>query len=130
MKTVLNYSSVTSFNPVLMSEGSKWLTRFDALISKKPGDSSLNNENLARRMIVSERQLFRKVKALTGLSPQQYLRKYRMNQAMKYLRNGRYRTVKETAYSVGYLNISYFISQFEDIFGVRPLQILQEEGWR
>lgn len=130
MDLQLNYSPNVKFNPLLMSNASKWLSRFDALIEKDLGDDSLTNENLAREMVVSERQLFRKVKELTGLSPQQYLRRSRMNQAMKYLRDGRFRTVKETAYAIGYMNVSYFISQFEDEFGLRPLQVLQEEGWR
>ena len=53
-----------------------------------------------------------------------------MTQAMKYLKSGDYRTVNETAYSVGYLNVSYFISQFEKEFNVKPLQVLQNSGWR
>lgn len=130
MTTTINYSPEQHFNSATMSEANKWLKRFDALISKDPSDDSLNNESLAKEMMISERQLFRKMKAFTGKSPQQYLRQYRMNQAMKYLRDGRYRTVKETAHAVGYLNVSYFISLFEEAFGAKPLHILQEEGWR
>ena len=108
----------------------EWLLHLDKIIEKQIGEVALDNERLARQLAVSERNLFRKVKEMTGLSPQKYLRQYRLHQAIKYLKNGRYRTVKETSNAVGYANVSYFISLFEDQFGVKPLSILQEEGWR
>ncbi|MGK0366405.1 MAG: AraC-like DNA-binding protein [Saprospiraceae bacterium] len=81
-------------------------------------------------MGVSERNLFRKLNELMGMPPQKYLRKQRMKRAMENLTKGYYRTVNETAYSVGYLNVSYFISQFEKEFNVKPLQVLRNSGWR
>ena len=39
-------------------------------------------------------------------------------------------TARETAAAVGYVSISYFISQFEKEFGTRPLAVLREWGWR
>ncbi|MFT4666085.1 MAG: AraC-like DNA-binding protein [Polaribacter sp.] len=85
---------------------------------------------MALSLGISERDLFRKVKEMTGLTPQKYLRKHRLNQAMLFLNGGKYRTVKETCYAVGYTNASYFVSQFEKEFGKKPLQVLREKGWR
>lgn len=126
----------TSYSPSIMnsqnpSEGSeKWLTRLDKIIEPDPGDPSLNNIKIAEELSISERDLFRRVKRLTGLSPQKYLRRYRLRQAKKYLIKGKYRTVNQTADAVGYSNVSYFIKQFEMEFGMKPLQVLQENGWR
>lgn len=108
----------------------RWLERLDAIIDSNIGDHTFDNERLAREMGVSERNLFRKLNELAGLPPQKYLRKRRMNHAMDYLKSGQYRTVNETAYAVGYLNVSYFISQFEKEFNKKPLQVLQNFGWR
>lgn len=108
----------------------KWLTRLDKIIEPNPGDPSLNNIKIAEELSVSERDLFRKVKKLSGLSPQKYIRRFRLRQAKKYLMKGKYKTVNETADAVGYSNVSYFIKQFEIEFGVKPLHILQENGWR
>jgi len=108
----------------------KWGKRLDIIIDTYIADHTFDNERLAREIGVSERNLFRKLKELTGLPPQKYLRKRRMTRAMEYLKSGEYRTVNETAYSVGYLNVSYFISQFEKEFNVKPLQVLQNSGWR
>lgn len=102
----------------------------DKIIEIDPGALSLTNEKLASELDISERDLFRKVKKLTGLSPQKYLRRYRLRKAKKILVNGKYRTVNQTADAVGYSNVSYFIKQFEMEFGIKPLQVLQENGWR
>lgn len=126
----LNYSPGKKYLNKQSKEPNKWLLRLDIIIEKYAGEATLDNERLAKELAVSERNLFRKVKEITGMSPQKYLRQYRLHQAIKYLKNGRYRTVKETANAVGYSNVSYFISIFESVFGVRPFQILQDEGWR
>lgn len=114
----------------IMSGEKKWLNRLNIIIDKNIADSFFSNSQMAEAMDISERHLFRKVKALGKVSPQKYLSQYRLKRAMQYLQHGRFRTVKETAYAVGFKNPSYFIRQFEKEFGVRPLQILQEAGWR
>jgi len=108
----------------------KWLQRLDTIIHKNAQNPKLNNEFLAKEMGTSERDLFRKVKNKSRLSPQKYLRRYRLQLAKTYLKNGDFRTVKETAHAIGYSNVSYFNVQFEKEFGLKPFQILKEEGWR
>ena len=107
-----------------------WLSRMDRIIEERLNDSSFGNGELASEMNISERHLFRKVNQLTNLSPKKYLRKHRMSKAMHLLKTGKYISVKETAYAVGYINVSYFIRQFEKEYGRRPLQVLKQEGWR
>ena len=66
----------------------KWLQRLDAIIHENAQDPKLNNDLLAKKMGTSERDLFRKVKEKSGLSPQKYLREYRLQLAKNYLTNG------------------------------------------
>lgn len=108
----------------------KWQSRLDYILAKQSKVYVYNNESLAKALEISERQLFRHIKKSTGLSPQKYLRQYRLQQAMNLLQTGKYRTVNETAYAVGYSNVGYFIAQFEKNFKKKPLQVLQENGWR
>lgn len=107
-----------------------WLGRLNLIIERNIDNTALNNEILAEEISISERHLFRRVKELTGLSPQKYLRHYRLQRAMRILLNGRHRKVKEAGAAVGYANTSYFIRQFELEFGRKPLSVLQEAGWR
>ena len=108
----------------------RWLTRLNMIVERNVENAEMNNKKLAERLEVSERDLFRKVKQLTGLSPQKYLRQFRLKKAMHNLKTGKIRTVKEAAHASGYTNVSYFIIQFEKEFGNRPFQVLKEFGWR
>ena len=124
----LNYTVVNRDVPM---KGSKlWMARLDEIIEERLDDASFKNEEIAAKMDISERHLFRKVNAIANISPKKYLRKYRLRKAMKYLKIGKYRSVKETAYAVGFINVSYFIRQFEKEYDRKPLKILQEAGWR
>ena len=113
-----------------MTAENKWLTRLDQIVIEHIDDASLNNEIIATKIDISERHLFRRVKTLTGMSPNKYIRKYRLELAKKYLEKGTFKTVKDTAAAVGFINISYFINQFEQEFGRKPLSVLREAGWR
>ncbi len=113
-----------------MSATEKWLDRLNLIIEKHIDDPDFNNEILAEAIAISERHLFRRVKEITGLSPQKYLRRYRLHLAMTYLREGTFRTVNETAKAVGYIKTSYFIHQFEKEYGLRPFRVLKDAGWR
>ncbi len=130
MHSPTEYTSNQNKHPSKISGSEKWLNRLNEIIEKDPTSNTLNNESLATALKVSERDLFRKVKKMTGLSPQKYLRKYRLKQAMKFLIIGQYRTVKETAHAIGYSKVSYFIAQFEKAYGKTPFKVLQENGWR
>jgi len=117
-------------NSASMSGGKKWINRLNLIIDKNLDNPFLNNQQLAEILEISERNLFRKINELASLSPQKYISQYRLKQGLKYLKNGKYRTVKETAYAVGFRSSSYFIRQFEKEFGIKPLQVLKEAGWR
>lgn len=113
-----------------MPQKLNWLSRLNRIIEKEGKGLKLSNEGMANKMATSERDLFRKIKSYSGLSPQKYLRRYRLKKAKLFLETGKYRTVKETAEAVGYSKVSYFIKQFELEFGKKPLQILKDNGWR
>ena len=130
MEAMTKFSTNEESNDDLSEGAQKWVDRLNDIIDTYIGDHTFDNERLAREMGVSERNLFRKLNELTGKPPQKYIRKRRLEHAMDSLTNGHYRTVNETAYSVGYLNVSYFISQFEKEFNTKPLQVLQNSGWR
>ena len=75
-------------------------------------DFEFNTQKLADQMSLSRTQLFRRLKKLSGLTPSQYIREARLNQARFLLENQAYSNVKSVAYSVGmkhsYRNKVYF----------------------
>ena len=116
--------------PRAMTQGDNWSKRLEEIIQKYATDADFDNEQLAQKLEISQRDLFRKVKKATGYSPNQYIQKYRLKLALQLLCEGRYRTVNETAEAIGYHSVSYFINQFEKEYGKTPLKVLQENGWR
>jgi len=80
--------------------------------------------SMAAQMKISDRQLQRKVKAQTGQSPMQYLRHFRLEQSLQYLRDGV--PVGEVAKAVGFSSHAYFSSCFKANFGVTPSRMQED----
>lgn len=76
-------------------------------------------------MNLSERQLRRKLKQCTGLSPNQYLREIKLQKAFRLLEDRTYSTVSEVCYAVGLSTPKYFTKIFVERFGKLPTEILK-----
>ena len=75
-------------------------------------------DQMAAAMDVGERQLQRKLKVLTGHTPAEHLRTFRLNRSIEYLRQGG--SIAATAKAVGFSSQAYFTSCFKTQFGVTP----------
>lgn len=82
---------------------------------------NFNVSQLAEYLNMDQKQLYRKTKQLTGMTPIAYLKKLRMRKAAVLLKKNRF-TVSEVMYLVGYTNASYFSKCFAEEFGVTPKQ--------
>ncbi|GAB4018796.1 helix-turn-helix transcriptional regulator [Spirosoma koreense] len=78
-------------------------------------------DQLMRELGMSRTALFRKVKALTGLTAHERLRNYRLKQAAQRLRPGV--SVRETAYQVGFERAAYFSKCFRERYQVSPSEV-------
>ena len=96
-----------------------FIARFKKEVEERLADSNLSIEDLAADMGLSRVQLYRKVKALTGCTPVDLLRKARLAQAQKLLQESTL-TVSEIAYQVGFGSPSYFTKCYKDEFGTAP----------
>lgn len=79
-------------------------------------------DELADAVHLSRMQLHRKLKTLTSLSTTEFIRSYRLKQAMTLLTNGL--SVTQTAYAVGFANPTYFSQRFREQFGNPPSSYL------
>lgn len=96
-----------------------FISRFKNLVEERLSDNNLSIEDLAADMGLSRVQLYRKVKALTGNTPVDLLRKARLAQAQKLLQESTL-SVSEIAYQVGFASPSYFTKCYKDEFGTVP----------
>ena len=85
-------------------------------------DADYSVEDLGDEMGLSRVQLYRKVKALTGYSVVDLLRKARLAKA-KHLLETTDMNISEVAYEVGFTTPSYFTKRFKEEFGIKPGEV-------
>lgn len=85
-------------------------------------DTDFDGPRLAKLMLLSEVQLYRKIKALTGKSTAVYIRSIRLHTALDLLRTTSL-TVSEIAYRVGFEDPNYFSRTFSQEFGAAPSEM-------
>lgn len=93
--------------------------RLRTAIQDNLGDSDFSVERLGEEIGLSRVQLYRKVKALTGQTPVELLRKARLTKARQLLEKTE-KSVSEIAYEVGFTSPSYFNKCFKDEFDINP----------
>ncbi len=102
-----------------LSDDEKFLARITRLIEKNMSNPDLNVNVLSDISGVSSKQLYRRIKTITGLSTVAYIRDLRMKKAASLLSKGTY-SVSEVMYIVGYNNLSYFTHCFAEEFKLSP----------
>jgi signal transduction histidine kinase/DNA-binding response OmpR family regulator/ABC-type xylose transport system substrate-binding protein len=97
----------------------QFLKQLHSIIQKNLSDSEFGVEDIGKQIGLSRVQLYRKVKAMTGSSVVDLLRKARLAKAKRLLES-RSMSVSEVAYDVGFSAPSYFTKCFKDEFGMLP----------
>ena len=88
-------------------------------------NSSFGVEPFAKEMGVSHTQLYRKIHAITGFNPNEFIRHMRLLRAADLMRQ-RAGNVAEITYQVGFNNLSYFSKVFKEKFGITPIEFLKK----
>lgn len=97
----------------------QFLKQLQAIIQKNLSDSEFGVEDMGQQIGLSRVQLYRKVKAMTGSSVVDLLRKARLAKARRLLET-RSMSISEVAYEVGFSAPSYFTKCFKEEYGMLP----------
>lgn len=103
----------------------QWITEIYNHVSEKIANNNLSVSDIAYSFSMSERQMQRRIRSTIGLSPLEFIRAVKLEQAKALLESGRCQTVQETAYAVGFNRSDYFSSLFKNRFGVKPITYLR-----
>jgi AraC-like DNA-binding protein len=87
-------------------------------------ENELDVNKLAEYMAISTSTLYRKVKTLTGISTNEYIRRCKMQYAESLLLKGRY-SINEITYMIGMNSVAYFRKCFKEEYGELPSQYLK-----
>lgn len=103
----------------------EFLAKLTQLIEENLSQEKVDVKYLSDKLCMSSSTLYRKMKALTGLSTNEYVRKVKMRSAEKLLLEGKY-TISEIAFMVGMNGTGYFRQCFKDEFGVSPSDYVKQ----
>ena len=104
------------------SAGEHFIVKAKTYVEAHLADEKLSVETLAHEMNLSREQCYRKLMALTSLSPSAFIRKLRLQKAAQ-LVAANWGPVSQIAYEVGFENLSYFSKAYKEEFGKLPSEI-------
>ena len=105
----------------LSTMDNSFLQRFSEQVEASLQDNAADVESIAEALCMSPSTLYRKIKGLTGISPNEYIRNLKLNRAAQLLRTTDL-TVAEIAYRCGMGSAVYFRNCFKERFGKTPTE--------
>ena len=102
----------------------KFLSKLTSLIEENLAEEKLDIAFMTNNMNMSHSAFYRKVKALTGLSANEFIRKIKLKKCAHLLVSGEY-NVTEAALMTGFNNMGYFRECFKEEFGMLPSDFLK-----
>lgn len=111
----------------VLSADEKLLATITQIIENEITNPDLNVNVLSEKSGYSLKQIYRRIKALTGQTAVDYIRSVRLKKAAMLLSRKTF-TVAEVMYMVGFSNHSYFAKRFQEMCGKSPKQYMEDEG--
>ena len=102
----------------------EWIKRMEREVQSRAAAIDFSLDSLASALGTSVRSLQRKLKEVTGLTPQQYIREVRLQMARAILEKKAYRSVSEVSSAVGFQSAKHFTKIFRERFGKGPKEYL------
>ena len=109
---------------IVSERDQKFIERLNLLVEKNYADSEFSFEKLVDSIVMCERQLQRKLKALFNQTPAEYIRNYRLLKAKELLIEGK--SISLTSDLVGFNSSSYFSRSFKTAFGQSPKEFITQ----
>ncbi len=107
---------ITSYDEIFLQ---KAMTYVEANLQNQ----DLTTESLGLELAMSHSTLYRKLKALTGLTINEFIRSIRIKRAAQLLETGEY-SVSEAAFETGFSEVKYFRNYFKEQFGCPPSEYM------
>ena len=103
----------------------EFIEKITSIIEENIDSERLDVNFIADKMFMSHSTLYRKIKALTEMTANEFIRKIRIRKAEQLLLTGKY-TVSEISYMVGMNSITYFRQCFKEEFNMVPSEYIKK----
>lgn len=114
--------------PAMTASDRTWLQKVEDKLREELSNPNFPVSAMARSFHLSERQFHRRIKALTGMTPNRYFREVKLNEARRMLEDGSFLTVSEVSFAIGIETPEYFTRLFRERFGRRPSDYLHHRN--
>lgn len=107
--------------------GRKFMQKLDALIGDNLSVEKIDMAFLTDKMNMSHSTFYRRLKALTGMTPVGYVRKIKLEKSLGLLRAGEH-SISEISYMTGFNSPAHFRNAFKEEFGMPPSEYMKRHG--
>mgnify|MGYP000771689799 CR=1 FL=1 len=111
------YAQMLATNPI----DKEILDRAISIIEKNLDNTEFNVNIFAREMAMARTNLFTKLKAITGQTPNDFILTIRLKKGALMLRNNPELNITEISDKIGFSSSRYFSKCFKDVYHVSPL---------
>ena len=115
-------SAVSSLNKL----DNEFLQKITQIIEENLEMEKMDIAFIADKMCMSHSTLYRKIKGLTDMSANEFIRKVKMRKGVELLMSGQY-TISEIAYMIGFSSVAYFRQCFKDEYGMSPSEYVKQK---
>lgn len=105
----------------------EFLERIKNIISDNIQNSQFGVTELGEALNFSRMQLYRKLKSITDMSANEFIRDFRIKKAAQMMLETDL-NISEIAYDVGFNNLSYFTKCFKAVYGLSPSHYIKQEN--
>lgn len=113
-------------NKKIDSSDEIFISQFISLLETSYAKTDISVEKLSEELNISRVHLYRKIKEISGLTPVDYLRNFRLSKAVELLDKRRF-SVSEVAYQTGFSSPAYFSKCFKDVFNMTPSEYMEKK---
>lgn len=109
------------------SQEEKFLEKLIKIMEQQAFEEDFSVEDLGQALAMSRSQIQRKLKAITNQTPNQFIRRYRLERAKQLLEQNAI-PIADIAFEVGFSSAAYFSKCFQDEFGYSPSTFKQQKS--
>lgn len=106
------------------TENAEFIEKLNSHILENMSDENFTIDNLSGQFYMSRSNFHKKIKNITGMTPNDYIKLIRLNQSAQLLASGKYK-INEVCYMVGFNTPSYFSKCFQEQFGKLPKEFVE-----
>jgi len=110
----------------LEQKNKTFVENINRIIENNLENPNFNIDSIANEMGLSRSAFFKKIKSLTGCSPVEFVREYKLNKAVDLLKNTDM-NITDIAYKTGFTDVGYFGKCFHKKFGLSPREFVNKQ---